>query len=63
MSNDKTLIRLLNSIRNNIRKNLNLAKEILAFNIQGLDFVIRNHELKEKSLEEFKNSYKLDNLI
>ncbi len=63
LSNDKTLIRFLNSIRLHIRKNLMLSKEILSFNIQGLNFILRNHDLKLKTIEEFKNSYKMDNLI
>jgi hypothetical protein len=40
-----------------------LSKEILSFNIQGLNFILRNHDLKLKTIEEFKNSYKMDNLI
>jgi hypothetical protein len=63
LSTDKTQVRHLNSIRQHLKKNLSLAKEILSFNIQAVDFILRSHELKEKSLEDFKNSYKIDNLI
>ncbi len=46
-----------------MKKNLVLAKEILSFNIQAVDFILRSHEIKQKTIEDFKNSYKIDNLI
>jgi hypothetical protein len=46
-----------------MKKNLNLAKEILSFNIQAVEFILRSYETKEKSIEDFKNSYKLNSLI
>lgn len=44
-----------------MKKNLLLAKEIISFNIQGIDFILRSNEIKEKSIEEFKKSFQLDN--
>ena len=39
------------------------GKGVLNFNIQAMDFILRSNDLKNKSVEEYKNSYRLDNLI
>jgi hypothetical protein len=63
ISNDKTLIRTINSIRNNMRRNLSTMKELLCFNIQSVNFILKSDQLRTKSIEEYKNSYKNDMLI
>ena len=63
LSNDKTLVRLLTSIKNNLNKNLLISKYILGFNVQSINFLIRTDELKKKSIEEFKNNIEVDNLL
>lgn len=63
ISNDKTLIRTINSIRENMRRNLTTMKELLCFNIQSVNFILKADQLRTKSIEEYKNSYKNDMLI
>jgi hypothetical protein len=63
ISNDKTLIRTINSIKNNMRRNLSTMKELLCFNIQSVNFILKSDQLRTKSIEEYKNSYKNDMLI
>lgn len=63
ISNDKTLIRTINSIRKNMRRNLSTMKELLCFNIQSVNFILNSDQLRTKSIEDYKNSYKNDMLI
>jgi len=63
ISNDKTLIRTINSIRKNMRRNLSTMKELLCFNIQSVNFILKSDQLRTKSIEDYKNSYKNDMLI
>ena len=46
-----------------MRRNLNMTKEILGFNIQSINFILRSNQLRTQSIEEYKNSYKNDMLI
>ncbi len=63
LSNDKTLVRLISSIKNNLKKNLVISKEILGFNIQSINFLIKTDDLKKKSVEEYKNNIEVDSLL
>jgi hypothetical protein len=54
MSNDKTIARLLESIRKHLKKNLMLTSDVLLFNIQTIDFILRSNSIRQKSIEEFK---------
>lgn len=63
ISNDKTLIRTINSIKTNMRRNLSVMRELLCFNIQSVNFILKSDQLRTKSIEDYKNSYKNDMLI
>ena len=64
ISNDKTLVRYLESIKINLRKNLKGMKDMLLFNVNAINLIIREHKFTKKSFEDYKNDLNsLNNII
>jgi len=64
ISNDKTIIRYLESIKINLRKNLKSMKDLLMFNTNAINLIVREHSFTKKSFEEYKKDISsLNNLI
>lgn len=49
---------MIESLSINLKRNLSISKDILGFNMQSINFITRTADLQNKSIEEFKNSYK-----
>lgn len=46
-----------------MRRNLSMTKDLLCFNIQSINFILRSNQMRNQSIEEYKKNYKNDMLI
>ena len=55
ISNDKTILRYMISIKKHLKPRIQMGLDIINFNMKGIDLLLYNNNLREKALEEYKN--------
>lgn len=55
MSNDKTILRYLVSIKEHLTSRIKMSENLIAFNIKSIDVIIRSNTQKEKALADYES--------
>ena len=61
MSNDKTILKYLISIKEHLKGRMMMNYDILNFNVKSIDLILRNNELRDKAIEDFKEETRKNN--
>ena len=61
MSNDKTILKYLISIKEHLKGRMMMNYELLNFNVKSIDLILRNNELRDKAIEDFKAETRKNN--
>ena len=58
ISNDKTIVNLMMSIKEHLKGRLKFNLDLINFNIKSIDMILRFNEIREKANEEYKKNIK-----